>query len=139
MKRIISSLVVLFAVGSISFAQIPFGSKVESAFGPGIEFEMLSYDFGTIPQNGDGNVNFYFTNTGTEALMLTNVRSSCGCTVPDWPREPIAPGTQSVIKVKYDTRRPGAFKKSITVYSNVSETPIRLEISGTVAVEQADK
>ncbi|MBN1951806.1 MAG: DUF1573 domain-containing protein [Bacteroidales bacterium] len=132
MRRIISTAIILLAICTLSFSQAPVNGEKESAFGPKIEFEMLSHNFGVIPQNGDGKVDFVFTNTGTEPLMLTNVRSSCGCTVPEWPREPIAAGAKSVIKVNYDTRRVGAFKKSISVYSNVSEVPIRLEISGTV-------
>jgi hypothetical protein len=137
MKKFITSAILLIAVCSINFAQAPVNNNQESAFGPEIEFEMLKYDFGTISQNGNGTVEFVFTNTGGEPLVLANVRSSCGCTVPQWPRKPIAAGKSDVISVKYDTRRIGAFKKSITVYSNASVSPIRLEISGTVQAAAA--
>lgn len=139
MKKLISITVLILAVYSLSFSQNAAEVSSESAFGPKIEFEMLKHDYGIIPQNGNGQVDFVFTNTGTEPLMLTNVRSSCGCTIPEWPREPIAAGAQAIIKVKYDTRRIGAFRKSITVYSNASDTPIRLEINGTVEVVAAAK
>ena len=97
-----------------------------------IVFDKLVYDYGTINQYGDGNCEFNFTNTGKEPLVLTNVRSSCGCTVPKWPRRPVLPGKSSVIKVKYTTSRMGSFHKSITVYSNAKTSPIVLKIKGKV-------
>lgn len=97
-----------------------------------VEFDKLEHDFGTIQYNGDGNCVFTFTNTGEYPLLLSNVKSSCGCTVPQWPREPIAPGATGEIKVKYDTKRIGAFHKTITVYSNTSTPVLRLKIKGTV-------
>jgi hypothetical protein len=128
----------LFVVAtfSLSCSQTPSSEGEPSVFGPGIEFEMTEYDYGTIPQNGDGTVEFKFTNTGAEPLILSNVRSSCGCTVPKWPREPINAGESAVIKVKYDTRRIGTFSKSITVYSNASTTPQVLRIHGKVVAEE---
>jgi hypothetical protein len=100
--------------------------------GPIIKFDVKSHDYGTIEQNANGVFDFVFKNEGTEPLILTNVRSSCGCTIPQWPREPIAPGESSQIAVKYDTRRIGAFSKSITVVSNGSEQPVILKINGKV-------
>lgn len=104
------------------------------AQGPTINFEVVSHDYGTLEQNGNGVFDFNFTNEGTEPLILSNVRSSCGCTVPQWPREPIAPGESASIQVKYDTRRIGTFSKSITVTSNGSEQPIILRIKGKIIV-----
>lgn len=99
---------------------------------PVAEFEKLVHDYGTIEQHGDGNCEFKFTNTGKEPLILSNVRSSCGCTVPTWPRQPILPGQSEVIKVKYDTKRVGMINKSITVYSNGKVSPISLKIKGKI-------
>jgi hypothetical protein len=132
MKKIIASVLFVVATFSMSCSQVPANEKVESIFGPGIEFAVLEHDFGKIDQNGNGVFSFDFTNNGTEPLILSNVRSSCGCTVPEWPREPINAGATATILVKYDTRRIGAFSKSITVYSNATETPIILRIKGTV-------
>ena len=73
-----------------------------------------------------------FTNNGTEPLILSNVRSSCGCTIPSWPREPIMPGKSSAIKVHYDTNRIGGIAKSITVSTNGTPERIVLSIRGTV-------
>jgi hypothetical protein len=92
----------------------------------------LEHDYGTITQGADGNCEFLFTNTGAQPLTLSNVKSSCGCTVPEWPKEPIAPGTKAVIKVHYDTQRVGPISKTITVTSTGSETPIILKITGKI-------
>jgi hypothetical protein len=103
-----------------------------NAQGPIIQFESLEYNYGTIAQGANGDCEFVFTNTGTTPVTLSNVRASCGCTTPSWPKEPVAPGAKGVIKVHYDTNRPGAFNKTITVTSTGSETPIVLKISGKV-------
>lgn len=132
MKKIIASALFVLATFSMSCSQTPLNSSESSAFGPGIEFNIEKHDFGILQQNGDGTVNFDFTNTGTEPLILSNVRSSCGCTVPQWPREPINAGETASIIVKYDTKRVGSFNKSISVYSNASDAPIILRISGKV-------
>jgi hypothetical protein len=97
-----------------------------------IKFTETTHDYGEIELNGDGTCEFKFTNEGKETLILSNVRSSCGCTVPAWPRTPIKKGEDAVIKVKYNTARVGSFNKSITVYSNGSEQPVILRIKGTV-------
>jgi hypothetical protein len=95
-----------------------------------ISFDKLIHDFGTIEKGGDGTYTFTFTNKGIQPLGLTSVKTSCGCTTPFWPKEPIAPGKTGEIKIKYDTNRMGAFNKSITVSSN-AETVV-LRIKGTI-------
>jgi hypothetical protein len=102
-----------------------------------IEFETTQHDFGTIPQGGNGTFEFIFKNMGKGPLILKNVRSSCGCTVPQWPREPVNKGEKGVIKVSYNTRITGNFSKSISVYSNAGSTPVVLKIRGKV--EEAAK
>jgi len=132
MKKIIASLMFVIATFTISCSQTPTSGETESVFGPAIEFAEMDHNYGTIEQGGNGIFEFVFTNTGTEPLLLSNVRSSCGCTVPVWPREPINASESASIEVKYDTRRIGQFNKSITVYSNASEAPIVLHIRGNV-------
>lgn len=100
-----------------------------------IIFNTLVYDYGTIEQGGDGICEFSFTNRGDVPLVLTGVRSSCGCTVPEWSKEPIIPGQSGVIKVKYDTRRLGAINKSIVVNSNAINSTVILRITGTVVAK----
>lgn len=104
----------------------------ENPNAPVIKFEKVVHDYGEIEQHGDGKCEFKFTNTGKEPLILSNVRSSCGCTVPVWPRQPILPGQSDVIKVKYDTKRIGMINKSVQVYSNAIEKTVSLKIKGKV-------
>ncbi|UCH13483.1 MAG: DUF1573 domain-containing protein, partial [Bacteroidales bacterium] len=102
---------------------------------PVITFETLEYDYGTIYQGDDGKCEFVFKNTGKNPLVLSNVRPSCGCTVPKWSKEPIKGGDNSSIEVKYNTKRVGSFSKSITVHSNASNTPVVLKIKGKVVAK----
>ncbi len=105
-------------------------SKVEGA---GIVFETETVDYGSIAQNSEPNREFRFTNNGNKPLIISNAQGSCGCTVPTWPKEPIAPGAKGVIGVRYATERPGAIDKSITLTTNVvgSESKI-IKIKGMV-------
>ena len=100
---------------------------------PEIEFETTTIDYGVIQNGSDGERVFSFKNTGTANLIITNIRSSCGCTIPKKPEAPIAPGEESKIIVSYDTKRIGPFKKTITVSTNQKNSPdIALKIEGTV-------
>ena len=110
---------------------------VENQNAPEIEFDKTVHDYGTVPYQGDGKCEFKFTNTGKEPLILTNVRSSCGCTVPKWPREPILPGQSDVIKVEYKTNRIGKINKTITVQSNAKTSSLVLRIQGQVLKPEA--
>ena len=98
---------------------------------PEIKFTDLVHDYGTIYQNGDGTCYFEFKNTGRADLQLTNCSSSCGCTVPSWPKEPIPPGETSQIKVSYNTARIGPINKSVYVDWNGGER-VTLNIKGNV-------
>ncbi len=97
-----------------------------------IQFKTDTIDYGQIEKGSDGLRIFEFTNTGNEPLIISDVKSSCGCTVPEKPKDPIAPGASSVIKVKYDTKRVGKIRKTVTVYSNASEPIKALKIKGEV-------
>ena len=83
-----------------------------------IEFEQEVIDYGEIAKGSDGVRTFEFTNIVDAPLVISNVKSSCGCTVPSKPDGPVAPGESSAIKVKYDTKRIGPIRKTVTVYSN---------------------
>ncbi len=106
--------------------------KVDNPNAPVMTFESEIVDYGTIEQGADGVREFKFTNTGKEPLIISNARGSCGCTVPTWPKEPIKPGENSVIKVKYDTKRLGAINKSVTIKSNASEPTKVVRIKGNI-------
>jgi hypothetical protein len=99
---------------------------------PEITFESETHDFGTIDQGGNGTYEFKFKNTGKEPLIITDAKGSCGCTVPSWPKEPIKPGATSTIKVTYDTKRVGAFNKSVTITSNAKSNVKTIVIKGDV-------
>ena len=92
------------------------------------------HDYGKVKKGGDGNCEFVFTNTGNEPLILSNVKASCGCTVPTWTKEPIMPGKTGTIKVRYNTNTsPQSFTKTITVSSNSINAPrLTLKIKGTI-------
>ena len=89
-------------------------------------------DYGVIDNKSDGARKFVFKNNGTEPLIIKNAKGSCGCTVPTWPREPIAPGDSGEIGVQYDTKRVGKFTKTITLSTNASKAPVILTIKGEV-------
>jgi len=98
-----------------------------------IDFESKVVDYGLIENKSDGARKFVFTNNGKEPLIIKNAKGSCGCTVPTWPREPIAPGATAEIGVKYDTKRIGKFTKTITLTTNASKKPVILTIKGEVS------
>ncbi|MBR1644227.1 MAG: DUF1573 domain-containing protein [Bacteroidales bacterium] len=101
--------------------------------GPKISFNKMVHDYGVIEKDGNGNCVFEFTNNGTEPLILSNVRASCGCTTPQWTKAPIMPGQTGTINVRYNTSNVGGFNKSITVTSNAVDNPrVVLKIKGNV-------
>jgi len=101
--------------------------------GAKIDFNKEVHDYGTIENGANGECTFEFKNTGNAPLIISNAKGSCGCTVPSWPKEPIAPGASSKITVKYDTKRPGAINKSVTITSNAVNEPTKvIRIKGNV-------
>jgi hypothetical protein len=94
--------------------------------GPAISVDKETHDYGNIAYDANGECEFTITNTGTEDLIISGAKGSCGCTVPTYPKEPIAPGKSATIKVTYDTKRPGSFKKSVTITSNAVNEPSKI-------------
>lgn len=101
---------------------------------PEIKFETELIDLGTFIQYDDpsSQCEFIFTNTGKEPLIISKAKGSCGCTVPEWPKEPIMSGENGVIKVNYDEKRVGSFNKSITITSNAQNSPQIIKIKGKI-------
>jgi len=99
---------------------------------PVFKFDKEVIDYGTIVKNADGKRVFTFTNIGKSPLIITNIQSSCGCTVPKKPEAPIMPGAKGEIQVKYATDRVGSFQKSLTITSNASEPIKVVSIKGRV-------
>jgi hypothetical protein len=106
---------------------------------PFLLMESTEHDFGTIPYNGDGSCEFKFKNTGKSPLIISNCQASCGCTVPEWPKDPIVKNGTGGIKVKYNTTRVGPFQKTVTIQSNSSNSPVVITIKGTVEKQQEEK
>ena len=131
MKNVLQWLTV-FLISLTSFAQG--GAK--------IEFKTETINYGTVVKGEDSGIRYFeFTNTGDAPLLITNVRSSCGCTVPSYPKTPIAPGKSDKIEVKYYMER-GPISKTITVETNAvnkSKGIIPLRIKGDVVVKEIKK
>jgi len=131
MPKMMKKLLVFLTVclGMFSFAQT----------GPKIEFKEETINYGEVEKGKDNGIRiFEFTNTGDAPLLIKNAKSSCGCTVPEWPKEPIAPGEKGQIKVQYNMN-PGPISKTITIESNAVNKPsgmIPLRIKGTVIVKE---
>ncbi len=117
MKNLLTLFMMFVLATSISFAQdntAP-GDATELINGPKIEFTQTEHDFGEKPQGKPVTHDFTFKNTGNAPLVLQNVKASCGCTTPNWPKEPILPGQEAKISARYNMARAGNFRKSITV------------------------
>lgn len=128
MKKVLFSL--LMIAGAIGMNQAV-AQEVQN--GAKIEFKKDVHDYGTIENGANGECTFEFKNTGNAPLIISNAKGSCGCTVPSWPKEPIAPGASSKITVKYDTKRAGAINKSVTITSNAVNEPTKvIRIKGNV-------
>lgn len=127
MKRLFTIL----CISLVSFA-LNAQSKVAK-----IEFKTDTVDYGTIEKGANGVRVFEFTNTGNAPLIISNVTSSCGCTIPKKPEAPILPGKTGEIEVKYDTNRVMPIRKTITVISNADTPTVALKIKGDVVDSKA--
>lgn len=123
MKRTFFTLIMLFGTTVALNSALAQTTTTATAVSPTeggakIELTKETHDYGTIKNGADGTCTFEFKNTGDSPLIISNAKGSCGCTVPEWPKEPIAPGAKGSIKVSYDTKRTGAINKSVTITSN---------------------
>jgi hypothetical protein len=117
-------LVLILFVGMIGYATQAQVAK--------ITFEETTIDYGEVDKGSDGVRTFRFTNTGDAPLVIEDIKSTCGCTIPKKPTGPIMPGASDIIEVKYDTSRTGPIRRSISVYSNAEEPIMTLNIRGNV-------
>src|SRR5690606_1040622 len=118
--------IMLLVVGVLSFAT---QAQEKTAK---IEFKQLVIDYGEIAKGSDGVLVFEFTNAGDAPLVISDVRSGCGCTIPKKPEAPIAPGATGKSEVKYDTNRVGPIRKTVTVQSNADTPTVAVKIKGKV-------
>ncbi len=102
-----------------------------------MKFEAGDYDFGTVKEGQVVEHVFKFTNTGEVPLVIQNAAGSCGCTVPEWPKEPVAPGSTSEIKVKFDTKgKVGTQTKTVTIIANTTPEITTLSLKGIVNADE---
>jgi hypothetical protein len=125
MKKLMLLLLCVSSVGLLN-------AQDAKLSGPEISFDKLVHDFGNVFQGDKTEYDFKFINTGKEPLIISDVRSSCGCTVPEWPRNPILPGGSATIKVKYNSNIVGQINKQVTIISNAANSPVNLRIAGNV-------
>lgn len=136
MKQTFFSIVLLFLF-SIAKAQN------NNPNAPVFKFNEEVHEFGNIAEGPEAQIDFIFTNVGKEPLIIMQCNASCGCTIPDWPKEPILPGQKGTIKVKYTTKdRVGSFNKTIFIRSNAKSDKERFEIiikGNVIAASNTDK
>ncbi|AUC15279.1 hypothetical protein BTO06_09065 [Tenacibaculum sp. SZ-18] len=118
MKTILSFIVICFVTLAVNAQEFKFKS------------ELINY--GKITQGSEGKRVFEFTNVGDAPLIISEIKSTCGCTVPSKPEKPIMPGEKGQIEVSYDTKRLGGFSKAITIYSNAKQERKMLKIKGFI-------
>ncbi|MFN0014830.1 MAG: DUF1573 domain-containing protein [Saprospiraceae bacterium] len=124
MKKVLAILAFAF-VGA-------FYASAQTLNGPVMTFENTTVDYGTVAKGSEPLRKFKFTNTGNEPLIIKTAKGSCGCTVPSYPKEPCMPGESNYIEVRYDTTRPGAFTKTVTITTNEATETRMLTIKGDV-------
>jgi hypothetical protein len=131
MKKILVILTLFFIGTGVTVAQNAAGdssTNVSNTDTAKIKFEKKTHDFGTIEEGTQAKTTFKYSNTGNVPVILTNVRPSCGCTTPNWSREPLQPGESAVITAVFNSRgKSGTFHKSITVTSNAGTTMIYIK------------
>ncbi|GAB1447121.1 MAG: DUF1573 domain-containing protein [Bacteroidetes bacterium] len=132
MKKLLFTAVFAFGGFLASQAQTTTTPEAQPANQAEIKFVKETHDFGSIPQGTPATYTFEFENTGKAPLIITNASASCGCTTPDWTKEPIKPGKKGFVKATYNAAAPGPFTKSVTVMSNAKNSTIILYLKGDV-------
>ncbi len=132
MKKI--TLAFLF-VASIATAWAQLASNYSTATlfnGATFAWSQTTFDFGKIKQHEPVANNFEFVNTGSEPLVISSVKASCGCTVTDYTKDPIQPGGSGFVKATYNAAKVGQFTKTVTVNANTEDAIVQLTIKGEV-------
>lgn len=110
-------------------------SMVDPKNPPVIKFEESTYDFGTISQGEKVKHTYFFKNTGKSPLIIHSAQGSCGCTIPEWPKEPVQPGEEGKIEVSFNSEyKSGHQEKMVTILANTKPTKTFLKITGEVVV-----
>ena len=137
MKRVLITLLCLAISGIAANAQEKQQTKGSAPHAGKLTFKEETHDYGKVPEGPIAECAFEFKNTGDQPISITEAHGSCGCTVPEWPRELIQPGSTGIIRVKYTTTgHQGTISKDVTVNSNAQGSPSVLHIKGTVVPKQ---
>ena len=123
-------------VAHVGFSQVTAAATSQKSDVAIAAFEAEIFDFGKIKQGIPATHKFTFTNKGKVPMVITNAQPSCGCTTPNWTREPIPPGGEGFVEATYNAGGMGAFDKSITVMANVENGVVQLRIKGEVVANQ---
>ena len=136
MKAIKISLLTM-TLGLMSFSVVPsHKSPIEKVTPPSaVVWKAEAIEVGQIPQGTPKTIEFEFKNTSDKSVIITNVKPACGCTTSDYSKEPIAPGKSGFVKAIYNAAALGTFSKTVTVTTNVEETPKVLTFKGTVVAK----
>lgn len=106
---------------------------IDSSYLPILTWKEVEYDFGTVFEGDVVTRKFYFTNTGTAPILILNATSTCGCTIPEWPKTPVPPDSTSFINVKFNTlHKPGAQSKEVTIFANTLPNTSKITLKGKV-------
>ena len=106
---------------------------IDSSYLPILQWQDTLFNFGEVNEGDVITREFHFTNTGTAPLLITNASSSCGCTIPEWPKEPIPPDSSGVVVVKFNTlNRTGAQTKEVSIFANTIPNQSKLALTGRV-------
>lgn len=138
MKNLLCTLCLILAGTCVSLqAQkaVLTSNKIEVTESKAIQWEQTTHQFGEITQNTPATATFKLTNQGNQPLLLKEVKPSCGCTVANYPQEPILPGETAEITTTYNAKKAGKFQKTVKVLTNLSDTAIPLTLKGTVIAE----
>ncbi|MBC7694303.1 MAG: DUF1573 domain-containing protein [Burkholderiales bacterium] len=141
MKKLILTAFIAFGGMLAAQAQTP-DVQPAAAENPNpseLKFVKETHDFGSIPQGTPASYSFEFKNTGKSPLIITTASASCGCTTPEWTKEPINPGKKGTVKATYNAASPGPFTKSITVMSNAKNSTVILYLKGDVKPAEQTK
>ena len=146
MKKSILLSAIAISIASLSFSQdakvVPAATTItpsaDNKNAPDMKFDALEFNYGTIKQGDKVEHSFTFTNNGKEPIIITNAQGSCGCTVPEYPKEPIRKGEKGTIHVTFNSAgKMGMQDKTVTITSNAKNSPVVLHIKGNIEAAPA--
>lgn len=116
---------ILFAFAFVAFATASYAQGV-------LKFKSEKHEFGKVPQGKPVSYTFEFVNTGNQPVVISNAQASCGCTTPEWTKDPVLPGKTGTVKATFNAATMGQFNKPVTVTSNAESPSLVLTLTGEV-------